>query len=635
MPTTFQPLLPEAFQAAATRYAQRTALEWRSTQVSYAHLADAATQVSTTLRSAGIPTGAIVAVLLEHPISLITSLLGILQAGCAFAVLDPSYPEQRLQRMLQAAPPQAVLLEAPLAPTLQRLLTDQPAPLPLVLVCEAAADQAGLPTTFRPWPPATPAAPRPDTPVLLDPDALCYIYFTSGSTGTPKAIAGRLSGLSHFIAWERRTFQIDATFRVSQLIPPSFDPFLRDVFVPLCSGATLCIPDSRETLLNPKALLHWLDERQITLSHTVPTIFRALVNAHPDPTALPHLQYLLIAGEPLFGADVKKWLDIFGERVHLVNLYGPTETTLAKFCYLIQSTDKARHLMPVGTPIEGASALILDEQRQPCPPGVLGEIYIQTPYRTLGYYRQPALTSAVFIPNPLSTDPEDLLYKTGDLGRVLEDGNFEVVGRTDHQVKVRGVRIELGEIEQRLRAHPLIQDAVVKDWDLAPGEKVLCAYFVAETDLPGTDLRAFLARALPPAMLPSFLMKLDRLPLNPNGKIDRHALPPPDESNIQRDADFVAPRTPTEEHLAAIWAELLGLKQVGVTENFFALGGNSLLAVRVLWRVQEAFHIELPLSALFEAPTIAEIALKLVQSQANKVDDALLAQLLAELEESA
>jgi amino acid adenylation domain-containing protein len=618
MKSTFQPLLHDILHETAEHYADRIAIEWRQQQTSYAALEAASNQVANSLYAAGIAKGAIVAVLMENPVGLVTSLIGILKAGCAFAVLDPNYPEKRLQLMIEEAPPACFLLEGTFAAQLRGMLgSDDQRPFVLT---DAPDDSTALPEHTVLLQQPVPAQTALEHSVTLEPDDMCYIYFTSGSTGKPKAIAGRLGGLSHFIRWERAAFQVNETYRVSQLIPPAFDPFLRDIFVPLSSGATLCIPDSRETILEPHQLMRWLEDRQITLMHTVPTIFRALVNAQPDPAYFTSLKYMLIAGEQLFGADVKKWMDIYGERVQLVNLYGPTETTLAKFCYLIQPADRARQLMPVGKPIEGADAFILNDERALCPAGVAGEIYIQTPYRTLGYYNRPELTSQVFIPNPFSHDPNDILYKTGDVGRVLEDGTFEVLGRKDHQVKVRGVRIEPGEIEKVLREYPAIKDAVVKDWDKADGEKFLCAYFVSETPVTNAQLRTFLARNLPPAMIPTIFQRLEKLPLNPNGKIDRNALSRPDESTMLRDDDFVAPQSPIEEGLAAIWSEALGLQHVSVTENFFALGGQSLLAMQVIMRIQERFQVNLSLNSIFESPTIQALSMQIEQLLVEKIE---------------
>lgn len=611
MKTAFQPLLHETLHQAAEKYADKIAIEWRQEHISYAQLEAASNQVAHCLLAAGIAKSAIVAVVIDNPIELITSLIGILKAGCAFAVLDPNYPEKRLQLMIEEAPPGCFLLEQKFAAKLRSMVA--PDANPSFFLIDDEHDSESLPEQTVLLKKQVPTRTLLETPVSLEPDDLCYIYFTSGSTGKPKAIAGRLGGLSHFIAWERTTFQVNETFRVSQLIPPSFDPFLRDIFVPLCSGARLCVPDNRETILNPKQLMHWIEERGITLTHCVPTLFRAMVNEHPDPTYFRALKYLLIAGEPLFGADIKEWMDIYSERVQLVNLYGPTETTLAKFCYFIKSADRDRLLIPVGKPIDGASALVLDDDGTRCPPGIAGEIYIQTPYRTLGYYNRPELTNEVFIQNPFSTDPGDIIYKTGDIGRVLEDGNFEVSGRKDHQVKIRGVRIELGEIEKVLRDHPIIKDAAVKDWDKANNEKYLCAYFVSETGLSNGELRAFLLRSLPPAMIPAIFIRLGKLPLNPNGKIDRKALPAPDESSMLRSDDYEAPRTPIEKQLAAIWTDLLGLQQVGVTENFFALGAHSLMVTRFLLRVQERFQVELSLNSIFATPTVRELSIQIEQ----------------------
>src|ERR1051326_8455677 len=318
MGTAFHTLLQDILYEVAEKHADNMAIEWRDQRLSYAQLEAASNHIANCLRSAGFEKGAIIGVVIEHPIELITSLIGILKAGCAFATFDPMYPEQRLQLMAEEIAPRCFLLEEAFIARI-RSLGGRAAQVPFFLVDEVPAVPATSESLVY-LKQQTVHTALLHTPVSRTPDDLCYIYFTSGSTGKPKAIAGRLGGLSHFIAWERKTFQVTETFRVSQIIPPAFDPFLRDVFVPLCSGATLCVPDSRETALDPQQLMHWIEERQITLMHCVPTLFRAMANEQSHPEYFTALKYLLIAGEPLFGADVKKWMDIYGDRVQLVNL---------------------------------------------------------------------------------------------------------------------------------------------------------------------------------------------------------------------------------------------------------------------------------------------------------------------------
>ena len=438
--------------------------------------------------------------------------------------------------------------------------------------------------------------------VELEPDDMCYLYFTSGSTGKPKGIAGRLKAISHFINWEITTFNIKELSRCSQLITPVFDAFLRDIFVPLCSGGVVCVPKDVDTILDAKKLIEWIDNQQINLIHCVPSLFRSILNEDLEPKNFSSLQYILLSGEPILPADVSRWMDIYGDRIQLVNLYGASETTMTKFFYFVKPADQERRSIPIGKPMDGAAALVVDDRGKVCLPGMVGEIYIRTPYRTLGYYQQPELTNQVFVQNPFSNNPNDIVYKTGDLGRLLEDGNFECLGRKDGQVKIRGVRIELGEIENYLRLHISVKDVVVVDREDSKGDKYLCAYVVLFEELESGKLRDFLLQSLPEAMIPSVFVVMDALPRTISGKVDRRSLPLP---NRQQNRTFVPPRTPMETQLAQIWGQVLNLDRVGLNDNFFELGGHSLNATQLLSRVSKAFQIEIPLRSLFESPTLA------------------------------
>ncbi len=576
------------------------ALSAPTEQVTYAELEERSNHLSGYLLEWGAAKGDRVAVLVEDSVQVIIALLAILKAGCVFVPLDPEATPTRLASQVLQARPGWFLLQArfvqwvgSLAPTLSAkcvVLDAGPWDRKALFGLEVLEDYREYRNSERPA-------------STLGPDDLCYIYFTSGSTGKPKGIGGRYKSIGHFVGWEIETFHLGPGVRVSQLTTPSFDAFLRDVLTPLCVGGTVCIPAGRETVLDARLLAAWIEEARVEIVHCVPSLFRSLVNQPLNTARFPMLRAILMAGEPLLPADVRKWMDVFGGRIQLVNLYGPSETTMVKFFYLVRPGDQNLRSIPIGKPMAGARAVLVDSRGKACPPGTVGEIYIRTPYRSLGYYEQPELTREVFIPNPFSEDAEDIVYKTGDFGRTLDDGNFEFLGRRDHQVKIRGVRVELSEIESALREQAEVRDVVVVDRQDVEGNKYLCAYLVTGPDVDLEMLRQHCTDRLSEVMIPSSFVVLDELPRTLSGKIDRSALPEPSLSRSQR--EYVAPRSLVEEVVAGIWASVLGVELVGTEDSFFALGGHSLLATRVLSRIGEAFGMHLPLRLLFEAPTVA------------------------------
>ncbi|HEX8149205.1 MAG TPA: amino acid adenylation domain-containing protein [Pyrinomonadaceae bacterium] len=593
--------IQELFGQTAERLGDRVAVERGDLALTYAELEGRANGLANFLLAGGAGKGTVVAVLTPDVLTIITALVGTLKAGCVFVPLDPDIPGQRLGAMAAEVSPSWFVTHPSLAP-LAAGLAGGGADLLFMEGAEATAPPEGAGGRAAEefaarFDPARPA-------VSYEPDDVAYVYFTSGSTGRPKGIAGRLKGIDHFINWEVKTFGLGEGTRVSQLTSPSFDAFLRDIFTPLRAGGTVCVPESRDMIPDAARLVAWLDGSRVNLVHCVPSLFRAVVNQPLRPEHFPALRYVLTSGEPLLPADVRRWYEVFGERVQLVNLYGPTETTMTKFFHLVTPSDAGRRSIPIGKPMEGARALVLDARGRACLPGAVGEIYIRTPYRTHGYYNQPELTREVFVPNPFSDNPADLIYKTGDLGRVDEDGNFEFIGRKDQQVKVRGVRIELKEVEDALRRHDSVADVAVIDRDDPDGTKYLCAYVVTGGAADGPELKEFLSHHLPSYMVPTTFVRMDELPRTISGKVDRKALPTPGE---QRGAahQYVAPRTPLEEVLAGIWSSVIGIETVGVNDNFFDLGGHSLLATQLLARVNRALGVELPLRSLFEAPTVA------------------------------
>ena len=580
------------------------AIDLGETTVTYATLEAQSNRLANFLLAAGAPRRATVAILAEDVSQVVTGILAALKAGLVFVPLDSRTPERRLRAMIEEVSIEWAIAEAKYAPLIGRIAS----PGTRVKTAFVDGDPAeAAPESVEPLD-GFDVSSLTDRPVVpRDGDDLCYVYFTSGSTGRPKGIGGRLKAIDHFIRWEIGTFGIRPGDRVSQLTTPSFDASLRDFFAPLAAGGTICVPPSG-TVLDAESLAAWIDRQRIALVHCVPSVFRSIVNETPDARRFAALRHVVMAGEAILPADARKWFDIFGDRIQLVNLYGPTETTMTKFFHPVTPADAERRLIPIGKPMPGASAIVVDERGAPCPAGVVGEIYIRTPYRSLGYYGREDLTAAVFVRNPFSADPSDLVYKTGDLGRMLKDGCFELIGRRDHQVKVRGERVELGAIEAALRNHPAVKDVVVVDRDDSTGTKYLCAYVVTSSGTPVAELRDHLAGEFPSAMVPSVFVALESLPRLINGKVDRAALPVPDRDRARAEAAVESPRTPVEERLAALFAEVLGVSRVGVHESFFELGGHSLLATQLVSRVRRAFEVPLAVRALFDAPTVAGIA---------------------------
>jgi amino acid adenylation domain-containing protein len=609
----------ELFCNAVDRAPDRTAIAVRERCLTYRDLEEETNRLANLLLSLGAAKGALVAVFSSDPLENAIALIALIKAGCVFFPLDPALPDGRVEVLLAEAAPQWLLTDAGhlrRAAGLAAAANSSPR-----VLCLGEPDGGGAYDDRT-------RALRP-----CGPDEMCYLFFTSGSTGRPKGIAGRLKAIDHFVRWEIETFAIPDGARVSQLTLPIFDAFLRDVFVPLAVGGTICIPDGRDILLDAQQLSKWIDRRDLHIVHCVPSVLRAILSGGLTPQQLGSLRQVFLAGEPVFPADVRKWSDIFGDRIELVNLYGPTETTMTKFFYRIQAADGHRRSIPIGKPMRGARALVVDEKGEPCPPGKIGEIYIRTPYRSLGYYRQPEATSAVFIQNPFSDKTDDIVYKTGDLGRVLDDGDFEFLGRRDQQVKIRGVRIEMGEIEDLLRRHPLVEDVAVADRADAAGNRFLCAYVVLRGEVETAELRRFLGEQIPDFMLPSIFVRLAELPRTPNGKLDRRALPAFVQDRDALGGVYVAPRTPLEERLAALFGELLRLERVGIHDSFFDLGGHSLLATQLLSRIRSLFQVEVPLRVLFAKPFVADLALAITQLQAEQADADGVAALIKDIQD--
>ena len=588
----------ETFSEMAAQFGPQVAIERGGRWVTYQSLETESNRLANFLLEGGAGQGVMVGLMTEDPVSIITGILGVLKAGAVFVPLDPTFPDGRLRIMSDQVQPQFYVTETRHLPKLDKLR--EQANREAKIVCFDGGEYQNYQRTEHPG-------------VASDPDAPCSIYFTSGSTGKPKAILGRLKGIDHFMRWEIKAVGAGPGTRVSQLASPSFDGFLKDVFVPLCVGGVVCAPESRDIILDTWALADWLDVEQVELLHCVPSVFRALLNEGLNSRYFEAMKCVVMTGEPLYPADVKRWRDTFGDRIRLFNIYGTTETTLSHFAYEIKSEDADRPSIPVGRPIDGGPPLVIDTKGKLCGLGAVGEVHIRTEYRSHGYYNEPELTREIFIQNPLSDDPNDLVHKTGDYGRILKSGDLEHLGRRDQQVQIRGVRVELGEIENLLRGHEAVADVAVIDRDDPEGNKLLVA-FVTLSNGTGTDaLRQYVADRLPPTMLPSAFIELDELPRTLNGKIDRKALP--DLELLQAERELEAGKmTPVEEIVAGIWCEVLRLPSIARHGNFFNLGGHSLLVTQVLARVREYLKVEVPVRSIFEAPTLEQFA-RLIEEQ--------------------
>ena len=583
--------VPASLAAWIARTPDALALAQGGTAMSYAQFGAAVDGLAARLKAAGLQPGDVVAVHGARCPGFIVGMAAVLRAGGVLLNISLDLPVERQRRMLQQAQARLLLQVGARPPD-----DDWPGEWPGLHVVDIDARGTVPDSVDGDLPAVDPLAPR----------APAYVFFTSGSTGTPKAVLGNHEGLAHFLAWQRRTFEVGPGDRCAQLTGVSFDVILRDVFLPLTSGATLVLPP--EGMAGAQTV-RWLADERITLLHTVPSVAETwLIDRVPD-ISLAALKRVFLAGEPLTAALVERWRRAFPEAGEIVNLYGPTETTLAKCFYRVPDEPRAG-IQPLGRPLPQTQVLVLNGEGKLCGIGEPGEIALRTPFRSLGYLDNRQENARRFIANPFGGDKDDLIYLTGDRGAWCADGMLEFLGRLDHQVKVRGVRVEPEEVAATLRSCPEVAACAVVARDDPAGDPMLVAYVVPakQAGESARRLRKFLQQRLPAAMIPAHFVFLDGLPLTANQKLDRERLPAPGGMRPNLDGRYVAPRDAIELRMAQIWEELLNVRPVGVTDNFFDLGGHSLLSLRLLVRIEQSLGSKLPLAALFEGPTIEHLA---------------------------
>ncbi|HEU4558944.1 MAG TPA: amino acid adenylation domain-containing protein, partial [Longimicrobium sp.] len=563
-------------EAQAARTPGAVAVVFEGAELTYAELNARANRLARHLRALGVGPDTRVAISVERGLEMVVGLLAILKAGGAYVPLDPAYPAHRLRYMLDDSAPAALLVQSSLAPSFAGVY------VPATVVLDAGAPAwAGEPETNLEC-------------VELRPGHLAYVIYTSGSTGRPKGVLVEHRGLASHTAWQIGAFGIGADDTVLQRTSISFDASVWELWTTLAAGARmLLLPPDAAT--DPGAIGRVIEEGGVTIAQFVPTLLQAVLGALPEGGSLP-CRIVFCGGEPLPASLVEETLAAGAGEV--VNLYGPTEATIQSTAHACGRSGDGR-ACSIGRPIANARIYILDARGEPVPVGMPGELYAGGAGVARGYLGRSELTAERFGVDPFGGEAGARMYRTGDRARWNADGTIEFLGRNDDQVKVRGFRIEPGEIEAVLRRSEGVADCVVVAREHVPGEKRLVAYVVGDTE--AGVLREHLRRELPDYMVPSAFVFLETLPLTPNGKLDRKALPAPELASAEE--KHVAPRTPVEEVLSGIWAEVLRLERVGAEDNFFALGGHSLLATRVVSRVREVFGVELPLRALFEGPT--------------------------------
>jgi len=628
----------QLFEEQVKRTPSRTAVVCEHDKLTYQQLNEKANQLARLLCHSGVKPGEFIGIIKQRDLNFLIAILAILKVGGVYIPIDSTYPPDRIRYMISNSQVKSVLIDSSCQVT--DLLSDL-SQLKHIIFLDIQPEKSALQKIVN-----TQISDQIDFTNLLsenldnnirgfDP---AYMIYTSGSTGLPKGAIIRHGGAINHIYAQFYALELTENLTFLQSAPASSDISVWQFIAPLLIGGKTVIVDT-ETVCNPQNLFEIIQSKNITIIELVPVVLTGLLNyiceLSADTRLFPHLKWMMVTGESVSVELVNKWLQLY-PAIKVVNAYGPTEAADDITQFIIDHPlPENLSTVPIGKPLANLNLYILDSQMQLLPIGVPGEICVSGFGVGLGYWQNEASTKSSFIPNPfvsyakpLPGTNTDFIYKTGDLGRWLPDGNIEFLGRIDHQVKIRGFRVEVGEIEALLCQHSTVRETVVVVKEDSPGDKYLVAYivpalasqvFTADLDSEQniqdsaiirelvTELRNFLKEKLPEYMVPSAFVCLKALPLSPSGKVDRRALPAPKTSKTALKGSFASPRTPTEEVVVDIWTQILGRERIGIHDNFFDLGGHSLLAIQVISRLRKAFQVELPLRSLFEEATIAKL----------------------------
>ncbi|SMO63679.1 amino acid adenylation domain-containing protein [Melghirimyces algeriensis] len=576
-------LIHERFAAIAQQKPDHIAVESDGATFTYQELDERSERLAHFLRSQGVGPDVRVGICMERSVEMLVGLFGILKAGGAYVPIDPAHPQERLTFLLTDSAVSLLLTQERLLARFSQVNGQ--------VVC-LDRDASRIASTVDGPPPSRVGA-----------DNLAYMIYTSGSTGTPKGVLIPHRGLSNYLTWALDAYEVEKGIGSIVSTSLAFDATITSLFLPLLAGGRVILLREGEEVEQLSQELR--KRRNVSLLKITPTHLQLLSQQLSPEELSGRVRTVVIGGEALLGEHIAFWKQAAPE-TRLINEYGPTETVVG--CAVYEAVEATDRPVPIGRPIANMQLYVLDEFMQPVPIGVQGELYIGGIALADGYHNRPELTAERFVPHPFSNQPGDRLYKTGDMVRYLSDGNLEYMGRVDDQVKVRGYRIEPGEIEAVLLQHSRVAEATVILREDTPGDQRLVAYVTVSegNEWNARDVQQHLAERLPSYMVPQTIMVLDAIPLTVNGKADRQQLPPPTQE--QTEGEYVAPRTLTEKRLATIYQDVLNVEKISAEDHFFARGGHSLLAVQVISRIRNMWNIELPVRALFEAPSIAELA---------------------------
>lgn len=579
----------QLFEEQVQRTPEAVAVIYEDEQLSYQDLNRRANQLAHHLRVLGVGPEVRVGLCVERSLEMMIGVLGILKAGGVYVPLDPAYPAERLSFLLQDAQVSVLL-------TRQQFLTKLPSHEATVLCLDTAWESIARQDVTNPLP-------------VAGVENAAYVIYTSGSTGRPKGVVIEGRSMTNLCCWYKRSSHITESSVVLLMIPSGVDASIKNMLTPLIVGGQLVLA-SADSYYDAAELLNTIASRKVTVVNSAPSLFYTILDAAKTDSflGLASLRHLHLGGDPLVLSKLRPWLKSAQCHCTVANIYGPTECTDISASYTLKKDDiDVLETVPIGKPIDNVRLDVLDKDGNLLPVGAVGELCVSGDCLARGYLNNPERTAEKFVPHPFVSGA--MMYQTGDRVRWLPDGNLEFLGRIDHQVKVRGMRIELGEIEAALNQHPGVREAVVLAHEDQPGEKRLVAYVVlqVEKSFTGDELRNFLKERLPEYMLPAIFIFMKSFPYTASSKVDRRALPAPEGHRPDLEQAFVAPRTGVEKILAKIWAEMLGLEQVGVYDNFFSLGGDSILSIQVITRARQA-GLQLTTKQLLQHQTIAQLA---------------------------